>query len=67
MITADFRINDQGSLVGFTPLSGAAQVFLEDQVEAESWQFLGSTLWVDHRMATGLIEALDVNGLSYGG
>ena len=59
----DFQINDQGSIVGFTPLTEAAQAFLDDNVEYEPWQIMGNTLWVDHRYADDLRDGIVADGL----
>ena len=61
---ADFRVHNQGSVVGFTPVSGAARAFIEDEVASEPWQWLGSTLWVDWRAAQGLVDFIGENGFS---
>ena len=52
------QIDDQGSIVLFTPLDVDAREWLEDSVCAEAWQWLGETLAVDHRMARLLAEAI---------
>jgi len=56
-----FSVIDQGSMIGFYPHSKEAKQFIDENVHAESWQWLGPILWVDHRMAcdlyTGLQEA----------
>ena len=54
----DFLITNQGSLVGFVARSAAARQWLDDNTNAEGWQYLGSTLWVDHRMADNLLDGI---------
>jgi hypothetical protein len=59
-------VSDQGSVVGFTPMTEAAKAFLTEKVAAEPWQFLAGTLWVDHHMVANLIEGIESEGLSSG-
>lgn len=56
-------ILDRGSLVGFYPHSDEAKQWIADNVASESWQWMGSVLWVDHRPAQDLINALQQEGL----
>lgn len=52
---ADILVRDYGTMWGFTGLTPAAQSFLTDEVESESWQWTGQTLVVDHRPARALL------------
>jgi hypothetical protein len=56
-------IIDQGTLVGFSPRTEEAKQWFADNVASEGWQWMGSTLWVDHRMAGPLIDGLAGEGL----
>ena len=56
-------VHDDGSVVGFTPTTDEERQWFEANVEAEPWQWLGGTLWVDHRYADELAEALAHEGL----
>lgn len=60
----DFLIHNEGSTVGFEPLNEAAQAWLDEHVFAEPWQFLGRTLWVDHRSARSLADGMHRHGLN---
>jgi hypothetical protein len=40
--------------------------FLKTDVETEPWQWLGSTLVVEHNSAAGLAAAIIENGLTIG-
>lgn len=63
----DFQINAQSSsLVGFTPITEAADEWMTDNVHSEPWQWLGSTLWVDYRMAQAILDAIQDSGLTVG-
>ena len=59
----DFLIDDQGTIVRLTPLSDGARQWLEDNVEAEPWQWLGRSLCIDHRYADDLISGAVADGL----
>jgi len=62
----DIRIHDDGTVVGFTPLTDAARDWIDENVESESWQWLGETLFVDHRMARPLAHGMAADGLEIG-
>ena len=51
-------ITHQGSMVGFCPRSEFAKQWFADNVDSAPWQWLGHMLWVDHRPARDLIEAI---------
>jgi len=55
----DVRIHDQGTMIGFVPLTAAAQEWFATNVPAEDWQWLNHVLWVDHRFASDLIKGLE--------
>lgn len=58
----DVTVNDAGSIVQFTPISNAAKAWFNDNVQSESWQWLGNALGVDHRYAEDLIGGLIAEG-----
>ena len=60
----DIRICNDGSMVGFIPVSDAGKRWLNDNVASEDWQWLGCTLWVDQRFAGDLIEGMVIGGLA---
>jgi hypothetical protein len=60
----DFNINDGGSIVSITPLTAQAREWMTDNVHTESWQWMGPTLAVDHRMAQDLIDGINDAGFS---
>lgn len=51
-------IDDQGSIVLFIPRNSEELTWLEDNTSADSWQWLGGSLAVDHHMAEDLIEGI---------
>lgn len=60
----DFQVTNHGSVVSFAPLTDAAQSFLDDDVCAEPWQYMGSSLCVDHRCAEPLLIGITEAGLA---
>jgi hypothetical protein len=56
-------ITDHGSVVGFTPLTPEAKTWFDKNVASEGWQWMGSTLYVDHRMADDLAAGLENEGM----
>lgn len=59
----DIKVHDQGSVVGFEPITQAAQDWIEANVHAEGWQWLGNVLWCERRYAADLFEAATSAGL----
>ncbi len=59
----DVQIVNHGSVVAFHLLSQNAKTFVDENVQAEGWQFMGDALCVDHRFAGDLAEGMRENGL----
>lgn len=66
-MNTDFIVTDQGSVVGLTPNTEQARVWLDENVQSEGWQWLGHTLWIDHRMAENILAGVTDEGLTIGG
>lgn len=62
--TADVRIADYGSVVIFTPMTGAARAFVDEHVNIPSWAWYAGGFAADHRAAPGLADAFDAHGLT---
>lgn len=62
--SGDFRIESHGSVWGFTPLNDDARHFVRVAVETESWQWMGNSLILDHRVAVQFREQLIEEGFS---
>ena len=59
----DFMFANCGGMVALTPISSEAREACEDgTIGFESWQMLGGSLMVDHRMAPDLIGNLQEDG-----
>jgi hypothetical protein len=59
----DIQIINSGSVVGFQPNTEAGRAWINDEVQAEPWMFMGRVLYVDHRQAAALIEAAICDGI----
>jgi hypothetical protein len=60
----DFLVMDHGSIVVIRPLTDGALQWLDDNVAAESWQWLGGSLCVDRRYAAPLIAGIEADGFA---
>jgi hypothetical protein len=60
---ADIQVHDYGSLAIVLPLTSAASARLADNVDAESWQWMGGAPAVDRRYVDGLIDAVQDAGV----
>ena len=59
----DFLVIDHGSIVAIRPLTDQALQWLDTNVAAEAWQWLGGSLCVDRRYAAPLIAGIEADGL----
>jgi hypothetical protein len=62
----DVRVNDEGSIVQFFPVTKEAFAWFKENVESEPWQWLGPSLCVDHRLAADLMTGLADAGFVLG-
>ncbi len=61
----DFAVGSDGrSIYTFTPLTDAARAWLDANVAADSWQFLGGSLAVDHRYIADLVAGAIADGFT---
>jgi hypothetical protein len=49
-------IANTGNVFTFCPLTDRAKTWIDDNVQSESYQWLGATLIVEHRYALGLAQ-----------
>lgn len=59
----DVLIYVNGSMVGIQPMTPAADQWIAYNLPTELWQWLGNTLWIDHRCAPAIIEGMQHDGL----
>lgn len=55
-------VNDQGTVVIFTPEGDLEYEWMMINLETEAWQWQGKSLVVDHRPAQDLIEVFQHEG-----
>ena len=60
----DFLVGDHGSIITITPVSEEGKAWIDENVESESWQWLGSSLCVDHGLAGPLLAGISEAGLT---
>ena len=61
--TIDVCVTNKGTVFTFDLLTGAAREWVDENVETETWQWLGCTLAVDPRRAEGLTGCMIEAGL----
>ena len=54
----DFQISDHGSIITIRPVSEAAHQWLDENVDAEPWQWLDGALCAEHRFAHDLVHEI---------
>jgi hypothetical protein len=63
--SADFKIIDQGSVVGIAPTSVEGRIWWSEHVApSESWAQSGDFIWCDHRPAQSIINGFEEAGLT---
>ena len=63
MANPDVLIRSEGTVWIFNPVTAAAKEWFDENVHTESYQWLGTSLVVDHRFAAGLIQGILDAGL----
>jgi hypothetical protein len=61
---ADFVLANHGTIMTLRPNTEAAQAWLDANVEAEAWQWLGPSLSIEPRCAPALVQGIMDDGLS---
>jgi hypothetical protein len=61
-LMTDFRTADHGSIITIRPLNEAAHQWLDENVDAEPWQWQGGALCVDPRCARDLVPEIAATG-----
>jgi hypothetical protein len=59
---ADFHVRPHGSIWTFEPKTETAKEFTQNDLDVQSWQWVGHCFGVDHRFANDLVTALEVEG-----
>jgi hypothetical protein len=61
--TPDVLVRDEGTVWVFNPLTAAAKEWFDENVQSEPYQWLGTSLVVDHGLALGLVQGILDAGL----
>ncbi len=62
----DVSVSNQGTIVAIIANTPAAREWIDENVKAESWQWLGNTLGVEPRYAGPILEGMQAAGLTIG-
>jgi hypothetical protein len=57
------RVLDYGSIIEIRPLNTAGKKWVDDNVIADPWQWMGRDLVVEHRYIEPIIAAMSQDGL----
>lgn len=54
----NFYFTQSGNLYGITCKTKRALKWVKKNLQADSWQWMGLTLWIDIRMAEDIVNAI---------
>ena len=62
-----FEVRDEGTVVLIIPVTELAKKWVNENVQVESWQWLGQGFAVDHRYAPDLLQGMEaqLGGIQY--
>ena len=60
----DARFHNNGSLIGIVPITTAAQDWIDENVEAEAYMWMGPVLYAEPRYAHDIATAMAAAGLT---
>ena len=61
---ADFIVRPHGTVWTFEPNTETAKEFTQNDLDVQSWQWLGPAFGVDKSLVNDLIAALEVEGFT---
>lgn len=64
MKKTDIFIRDEGTIIVLSPATKRGEAWVDSNIQAEPWQWLGGGLCVDHRMAQDIIDGMTTDGLA---
>ena len=59
----DIEVTNHGSVVMLRPLTPAAEAWVSDNLELESWQWFGGAAAIEPRYADAILEGMADDGL----
>lgn len=60
----DFHVHGGGTVYVLQPLSQEARDWVSDNLQVESWQFLGSGVGIEHRYIGDIVAGIRADGLT---
>lgn len=63
MDNRDVVVSGDGTLFAIRPLTDAARRWIDENVSAEGWMWLGNTLYVEHRYIADIVAGMEDAGL----
>lgn len=60
----DVKIDNQGTIWMFHPISEDAKAWVDENVQLESYQWMGPRFAVEHRYASQLVQGMMEQGLT---
>jgi hypothetical protein len=63
-MSCDVRVESDSSMVVITPVSYLGRQWIDEHVQADSWQWLGTSLAIDKRYAAPIVEGMLDDGLA---
>jgi len=60
----DVKIDNQGTIWMFHPLSETAKQWVDENVNLETYQWMGPRFAVEHRYVTDLVQGMRAAGLT---
>lgn len=60
---ADIQVENGGSIYLLRPLTDRGRQWLRENVQAESWQWFGDGLAVEHRYVADVVEGARAEGM----
>jgi hypothetical protein len=55
----NFMVSDEGTVVFITPVSEEAMQWVDENLNLEAWQWLGSGFGIEHRYADDILTAIN--------
>jgi hypothetical protein len=60
----DYEVSDHGSIWTIRPISDAARDWIDENVGAEDWQWMGGALAIEPRYAGDILFAMQEEGFT---
>lgn len=64
--SADFVLENHGSVILIAPKTAAGQTWLNDNIAADPWQMMGGKIAAEPRLCENIVEGAEADGLTVG-